>query len=178
MPPRKVAGAAKTRSALKARQRTTTRKGPPAKRGPGAILKREDVRSMLMELARCIAPADVAELLAHETELRRRDWQLDRDHLPVLRDQLDLSLECLRDHVQGACPQIPFFTIALLAAAVCYFGDELDFIPDFLPRIGRLDDAVVMAMAFELGEDGLRRYAAAKGRPVEGLIHPVAAHAR
>jgi len=42
---------------------------------------------------------------------------------------------CLKDHAAGRCPQIPYYSISLLAAGVTYLADQLDFVPDFLPRI-------------------------------------------
>ncbi|HVO22677.1 MAG TPA: YkvA family protein [Candidatus Margulisiibacteriota bacterium] len=122
------------------------------------------------ELANRIAPADITALLQAERGLRQRAAGLQSDHLQLLAEQLALALDCLRDHVDGACPQIPYYTISLLAAAVSYFADELDVIPDFLPHIGQLDDAVVMAMAYELGHDGLRRYCAWKGRDAHRVL--------
>jgi uncharacterized membrane protein YkvA (DUF1232 family) len=123
------------------------------------------------DLANRIAPADVTALLQAERDLRKRAASLVSDELQLLAEQLSLALDCLRDHVGGACPQIPYYTISVLAAAVSYFANELDVIPDFLPRVGRLDDAVVMAMAFELGRDGVRRYCAWKGRDANTVLH-------
>jgi uncharacterized membrane protein YkvA (DUF1232 family) len=134
------------------------------------LLDRADIRTILYELANRVAPADVTALMQTEDELRDRGASLQTDHLALLGEQLALALDCLRDHVDGACPQIPYYTISLLAAAVSYFADELDIIPDFLPRVGHLDDAVVMAMAYELGHDGLRRYCAWKGREANALL--------
>ncbi len=122
---------------------------------------------ILFDLANKLAPDDVEELISREQELRAKAVQLTESHLPLFRHQLELALDCLHDHVAGTCSQIPYYTISLLAAGVCYFADELDVIPDFLPRVGRLDDAAVMAMASQLAEDGLRRYCEATGRPVE-----------
>lgn len=132
-----------------------------------ALLERSDVRTILLDLAQQLAPADVASLMAHEQVLRTTANHLPSPRLALLRDQLQMALDCLRDHVSGRCPQIPLFTISLLAAAVSYFGCANDVIPDFLPRIGRLDDAAVMALAFHLGQDGIRRYCAATGRTAE-----------
>ncbi len=130
------------------------------------MLQRADVRTMLLDLAAQIAAADVAALVGREADLRRRATALRAPELALLRSQLYLALDCLRDHVGGQCPQIPYFTISLLAAAVCYFADELDLVPDFLPRIGRLDDGAVMALAFQIGHRGIERYCAATGRDV------------
>jgi uncharacterized membrane protein YkvA (DUF1232 family) len=134
------------------------------------FLDRADICTILYELANRIAPADITALLETERDLRQRAARLQSGDLRSLGEQLSLALDCLRDHVDGACPQIPYYTITLLAAAVSYFADELDVIPDFLPRVGQLDDAVVMAMAYELGRDGLRRYCAWKGLDANSLL--------
>jgi uncharacterized membrane protein YkvA (DUF1232 family) len=127
---------------------------------------------MLVDLARYIAPADVAAMMGREPELRERAAALTAPPLTLLRAQLAVALDCLRDHVAGNCPQIPYSTISLLAAGVCYFADELDLVPDFLSRIGSLDDGAVMAMAFQLGADGIRRYCTATGRDAEAVLGP------
>lgn len=134
------------------------------------MLRKGDVQKLLLDLALRMAHADVADLVSSEQMLRARLAELDKKKLRLLREQLDLAIACLRDHVAGRCPQVPYFTVSLLAAAVFYFADRLDLIPDFLPRIGRLDDAVVMALAFRMGESGIRRYCDAVGRPTKDLL--------
>lgn len=145
-------------------RRSASEKQPHTpKARPGPVLERADISTMLLELSDQFAPADLANLMVHEPALRATAERLPAQ-LSLLRQQLQLGLDCLRDHVDGKCPQIPFSTISLLGAAVYYFARAKDAIPDFLPRIGRLDDAAVMAIAFELGQEGIRRYCASKGR--------------
>jgi uncharacterized membrane protein YkvA (DUF1232 family) len=127
------------------------------------LLTRAEMIKAVIELANTLAPADIGDLLAEERALRARAAQLGGAPGRMLRAQLDLALMCLRDHLKRACPQIPFYTISLLAAGVAYLGEKLDLIPDFMPRDGTLDDALVMAIAYELAEDGLRRYCTWKG---------------
>ena len=91
--------------------------------------------------------------------------------MAIFRGQLELALDCLRDHVDHKCPQIPYATISLVAAAISYFSEPLDVIPDFLPRIGNLDDAAVMGMACELGGAGLQRYCDFTGRDAAALLN-------
>jgi uncharacterized membrane protein YkvA (DUF1232 family) len=105
-----------------------------------------------------------------EEELRERVQGIADPHLALFQKQMALALDCVRDHVDGECPQIPYYSVSLIGAAVLYFADELDAIPDFLPDIGHLDDAVVVAMACELGADGLHRYCDFKGINAEGLL--------
>lgn len=134
------------------------------------LLERADVRTILYDLAKQVAPADVAELMRQEDRLRAKAAHFRSGDLLHLAEQLGLALDCLRDHLNGTCPQIPYYTVTLLAGAVRYFADEIDVIPDFLPHIGRLDDAAVMAMACQLGHDGLRRYCDWKGRDLDAVL--------
>lgn len=144
---------------------------PPQAPSPSVawVLDRADIHRILADMTRDLAPGDIETLMADETGLRRRIRELPTE-LDLFRRQLTLAVDCLRDHLAGECPQIPYFTICLLGAAVLYFTDELDAIPDFLPNVGELDDASVMAMAFEQAEDGLRRYCTATGRSLTGLL--------
>ena len=145
---------------------------PAARKSQPLLVEASDLRALLFEIANQIAPADVRSLMGREKELRAEARQIESEHLALLRDQVDLALDCLRDHVDGACPQIPYYCISLLAAAVSYFADELDIVPDFLPGVGRLDDAAVMAMACDLARDGLQRYCDWKGRSTKPLPRP------
>ena len=156
------------------RARAPSRERARARRGP--ILEPDDVHTALVDLARSMAPADVTALMGREQELRRRATQLTAPQLALLRDQLALALDCLRDHVAGDCPQIPYSAISLLAAGVCYFADDLDLVPDFLARIGRLDDGAIMAMAFQLAADGVRRYCTASGRDSDPALGRASGH--
>ncbi len=150
----------------------------PARHATAApLITEDDLRRLVYEHANTLAPADVEDLLGQESTLRERAATLDGARGDLLRAQLDLALACLYDHDAGRIPQIPYFTISLLAAGLAYLVDELDIIPDFIPKIGTLDDALVMAMAFHLAEDGIRRYCTFKEidpTPVIGVVHHVA----
>ncbi len=135
------------------------------------ILRTADIQEIVRDLGWRVAPRDVEQLLMGEKDLRAQAKALVEPQYALLREQLPLALDILRDHVEGECPQIPLSTIAVLGAAVSYYDRSVDVIPDFLPHIGRLDDAAVMAMAFQLGEAGVRRYCDWKGRPLPAF-HP------
>ena len=159
-----------------ARPRRVRRSPTPAAQ---PILEAHDVRRILLDTAVRLAPADLVTLMGHERDLRERSAHLEVPTLGLFRDQLNLALDCLHDHVAGNCPQIPYYTIAVVGAAVFYFADRLDVVPDFLPRIGELDDAAVMAMACHLAIDGLRRYCTWKSRstaPLDDLPQLPTAH--
>jgi uncharacterized membrane protein YkvA (DUF1232 family) len=127
------------------------------------LLTRAEVVHAVIELANKLAPADVGDLMVAESSIRERAAKLPGAPGRTLRAQLELAIMCLKDHAAGRCPQIPYYAISLLAAGVAYLADQLDFVPDFLPRIGMIDDALVMAVACDLGRDGLKRYCVWKG---------------
>jgi uncharacterized membrane protein YkvA (DUF1232 family) len=128
------------------------------------VLEASDLRTIVLESADQLAPGDLETLMANEARVRRRATKIAASSLPLFRAQLDLAIDCLRDHFEGRCPQIPYRTISIITAAVLYFTDDHDIIPDFLPHMGRLDDAAIMAMAFKLAQPGLERYCAFTGR--------------
>jgi uncharacterized membrane protein YkvA (DUF1232 family) len=151
------------RRAQTPRAKAVRAKTPRARASRSAPLTRHEVVHAVVELANKLAPADVGDLLVGESMIRERAAQLPGIPGRTLRAELELALMCLKDHAAGRCPQIPYYSISLLAAGVAYLADQLDFVPDFLPRIGMLDDALVMAVACDLSRDGLRRYCVWKG---------------
>jgi uncharacterized membrane protein YkvA (DUF1232 family) len=157
---------------LRLRRRVRKAKRPPARK-PGArapkaggpLLRPADVRVIIEELAAGMAPADATRLVSHEAAVRERAAVVPAPKLAAFRAQIELALDIVRDHLRGECPQIPYRTISLMAAALSYFVEHLDVVPDFLPQVGAVDDAVVMEVACQLGRDGLQRYCDWKGRP-------------
>lgn len=152
------------------------RKGDgPASGDSEMLLAPSDLRTIVLDSADILAPADIETLMANEAEVHKRLGKAQVSALPLFHSQTELAIDCLRDHLNGSAPQIPYRTIALLGAAVLYFLDEYDIIPDFLPKVGRLDDAAIMATAFALARPGLERYCAANGRELPHdapLSHP------
>jgi len=159
--PRRSVGPTPHRSAGPTARRSA---GPARRRSARApLLTRAEAERAVLELASKLAPADVVHLLGQEKILHERAASLEGAPGEILRAELALALACLRDHARGACPQIPYRSVSLLAAGLAYLADQLDLVPDFLPRRGALDDALVMALACTLAADGLERYCTWKG---------------
>jgi uncharacterized membrane protein YkvA (DUF1232 family) len=146
-----------------------TVKKKPAAPPPEPLFEASDFANYLAEKSALIAPADVEAVVARGDELSAKAVG-DADHHPLMRRQVDVALQLLTDHDAGACPQIPYHSVALLAVAALYLLDPNDVIPDFLPDIGTSDDALVLELAFELGAAGIERYCTWKDIPVEGLF--------
>ncbi len=137
------------------------RRGSRAKAG-GLDLRRSDVVTFIDQHAARIAAPDVVALAARAETLRTRATVLEPGRFLDFHGQVAEALTCLEDYVAGRCPQIPYYTIAVLAAALFYVQRQADAVPDFLPRLGAVDDALVMAVANEMAAEGLERYKAWK----------------
>ena len=136
-------------------------RGGARKRGTRGLTA-ADFRGYLVAKAAEVAPTDVTALVARRATLSRRA-ATDRNERPLFARRVGVAVGLLADHMRGRCPQIPLSTVSLLAAALFYYLDPIDVIPDFIPRVGTVDDALMLELACTLGADGLRRYCEAVG---------------
>jgi uncharacterized membrane protein YkvA (DUF1232 family) len=123
-----------------------------------------DFERHLVAHAATIAPSDVTALLGRSDALRQR-LTGERAVHPALAQRARVALWLLTDHGRGACPQIPYQTVSLLATALLYYLAPMDVIPDFIPRAGTADDALVLDIAWRLAAPGVQRYIDWKGLP-------------
>lgn len=122
----------------------------------------QDFERHLVARAATVAPADVTALLAQGEVVRAR-LSGERAVHPALAQRARVALHLLADHAHGACPQIPYQTVSMLAAALFYYLEPMDVVPDFIPRAGTADDALVLDIAWRLCSAGIQRYIDWKG---------------
>ena len=147
----------------------TAKPAPPRNRRALPALTERDFRTHLLQQAARIAPDDVASLVKREREALKKsehDW---RGRQRPQR-QLELALELLKDHVDNRSPQIPYYTVALLASALLYFLDPFDVIPDWVRGAGSSDDALMLELACSLGASGIERYCTWKGIAAGAIV--------
>lgn len=99
-------------------------------------------RSMLSDAEKYQSDRERADALAGRAWIRaeNRSGPLGR-----VFDDLKSFIRLLHAWGTGRYKQIPWKSVSLIIAAVLYFVSPIDAIPDFIPGIGLLDDAFVIA---------------------------------
>ena len=69
-----------------------------------------------------------------------------------------LLIAVVKDYWKGNYRKIPFWSIAAIVAALLYVINQFDIIPDFIPVIGYLDDAAVIAACLAMVRRDLHNY--------------------
>ena len=67
-------------------------------------------------------------------------------------------ISLVKDWVKGDYRQVPWWSMAAIAAALLYVLNPLDLIPDFIPLAGQVDDALVIAACLAMVEQDLDKY--------------------
>lgn len=99
---------------------------------------------------------DVNEVLEDEEKIKSKFEN--KSSLKRYIDDVQILFNLIRDYANGHYREIPFNIVAAIGAALIYVLSPLDLIPDFIPVVGYLDDAAVIAFCLNLVERDLVSY--------------------
>jgi uncharacterized membrane protein YkvA (DUF1232 family) len=86
-----------------------------------------------------------------------RKGKLHYDHLLGAWETLETFVRLLRSYVTGAY-RAPQTTVIMAGAAILYFLNPVDLIPDNIPVFGMLDDAVVITLVARMNLSALSAF--------------------
>jgi uncharacterized membrane protein YkvA (DUF1232 family) len=69
-----------------------------------------------------------------------------------------LLISMVKDYWTGIYRKFPWWVIAAVVFALLYVLSPIDMIPDFIPGVGMLDDALVMGLCLALIKQDLSKY--------------------
>ncbi|MCD6353714.1 MAG: DUF1232 domain-containing protein [Proteobacteria bacterium] len=75
-----------------------------------------------------------------------------------LIEDFGLLYSLTKDYWKGNYREVPLWTVTLFALTIAYVVFPVDIIPDFIPGLGQLDDAVVILLCIYFIEKDLYRY--------------------
>jgi uncharacterized membrane protein YkvA (DUF1232 family) len=104
---------------------------------------------------------DINDVLEDEEAIKSKFEK--RGKLQRYLDDAQILFSLLRDYANGTYREVPFNVVAAIGGALIYVLSPIDLIPDFIPIIGYLDDAAVVAFCLNLIEKDLITYKIWKG---------------
>jgi uncharacterized membrane protein YkvA (DUF1232 family) len=73
-------------------------------------------------------------------------------------DDIKLMVSMVTDYSLGNYEDVEWRNIAAITGAIIYFVSPIDVIPDFIPEIGFLDDALVIKLALDFSRNDFDAY--------------------
>ena len=95
---------------------------------------------------------------------RASDKAAARGGLAGVWNDLKTLIAMVRAYFDGSYREISWKTIAVALGAVIYFVAPLDALPDFIPFIGYVDDAFVIALVLRRLHAELDAFSATRGQ--------------
>ena len=96
----------------------------------------------------------IEQLLKNATEKARTH----RQRIRKVWSEVQLLIRMIRAYKSGEYRRIPWKAIVMIVAAIIYFVNPLDIIPDFLFGIGFLDDATVIGLVMKTLTDEIEKF--------------------
>ncbi|OXL23910.1 YkvA family protein [Psychrobacter sp. DAB_AL32B] len=103
-----------------------------------------------------ILDADLEYIINEEEKLKEK--LADSSHLERFTKDLMLFMSLIKDYYKGNYRDIPYKTISAGIVGLLYTINPIDIIPDFIPFIGHIDDALVLTFCLKLIEKDLQKY--------------------
>lgn len=69
-----------------------------------------------------------------------------------------LLISMIKDSFSGTYKHLPMWVIGSVVFALLYVLSPIDLIPDFIPVLGLMDDAVVLGLCLALAEKDIQKY--------------------
>ena len=80
---------------------------------------------------------------------------------------IKILFSMIGDYWDGSYREIPWTTVASAVAGLAYVLSPIDLIPDFIPVIGLVDDALVIGLVLAAIDSDLQSYVAWKKRQIK-----------
>jgi uncharacterized membrane protein YkvA (DUF1232 family) len=106
--------------------------------------------------AQSVTEADLDALAARADELRRKFDQ--PGPIGHVRSSAHLLVALVRDHRNGSYREVPWWAMAAVGFCLLYVLNPVDLLPDIIPVLGQIDDAVVISVCLVLIDQELQKY--------------------
>jgi len=102
-----------------------------------------------------ITPEDMQKVIDKEEEIKNR---VRKGPLAQFFDDVKTMISMVKDYSSGKYKVVPWWVIAAVVFALLYVFSPVDVIPDVIPGIGLVDDALVVSGCLALIHEELAKY--------------------
>lgn len=113
-------------------------------------------RSMLAAIKLLQSHTDTLDTVAQAGDKAERN----RNLLTAVWDDLESLSRVVRSWARGTYREVPWKTVVLSAAAIVYFLNPVDVVPDVFPLLGFVDDVAVIRYVIAAIHGDLSRFRA------------------
>ena len=93
------------------------------------------------------------EILDSEVEIKVK-----LKYFGEFKDKILLLFQLLKDYKNKRYTQTPWLSVAAILFGLLYILNPLDLVPDFIPFIGYIDDASVIALTYKMISSDVQNY--------------------
>ena len=119
-------------------------------------ISEDDAKKVLEEGSKKITHEDVGKVLEKEKDIR--DKFQSNSPLREYMDYAKTMFNLLKAYGLGEYKEVPWLTIASITVALLYVFSPIDLIPDVIPGIGLVDDALVIAICIGFVKEDLANF--------------------
>ena len=119
-------------------------------------ISREQANRELRKEADKVEEKDLNKVLGKRKKIEKK--VLSNETVDKYIGKVKTMFSLIKDYRNGSYRELPWKSIAAIAGALLYVLNPLDLIPDFIPVIGMLDDASVLAVCLKMVNDDLEKY--------------------
>jgi uncharacterized membrane protein YkvA (DUF1232 family) len=110
-----------------------------------------------------ITPKETAELKANLPKIRQEIGEIAVPAFPHAAAQLSFFADLAEAFLSGKADELPYQVALEAMLALNYLHDGTDLIPDSLPEVGFMDDALIAHTVLRRNEEEYKAYAARMG---------------
>jgi uncharacterized membrane protein YkvA (DUF1232 family) len=130
-----------------------------------AEISKEQAQEELNKRAKNVSEDDVKKILDKRDEIEQKFKG--SGTLGKFIADVKILFSMMQDYWSGEYREVPWTTIAAAVAALAYVFSPIDLIPDFIPVIGLVDDALVIGLCLTAIDSDLQAYVAWKKKTVK-----------
>jgi len=125
-------------------------------------IKKEIVEEIQIR-SESIGNDQINEIINEEKRINTMYSKIESNRFSKFIKQMKLAMSLIKDFRNKSYTDIPWRSIAFITAAVLYFMNPFDVVPDMLPVFGFGDDAMLFAALFKSIQTDLEKYGDWKG---------------